>query len=284
MSRRDVRDQEKEEFLDQNPELIKFVTHFEVVEVSEDFGEDNDFLVIQPAIVEMPGYGIPIYGVEPPSFYEARVTHDGDVAPSFTAGMPVGPDLTLAEGVSSPFGSLFGGVLLGDDSGELAALSLSENGFGVFSGDLDGPGPVPFGVMPGYGMLSERPTEDFALDGDEVLVFGPYLPFDGPVQNEVNLRDGRFEAGNTEFGIDYTVLSGRGTVEINLFSLSDDPDDGPSAGGSSAFMRNGQDGSLEVEMADGTYDYAEISVTGNLQIGVVGIDVTSNTDFFIVGA
>lgn len=260
--RRAQKEQEKEDFLEQNPELQRYTTRIEVVEVedgssdssSDSFSDDG----WDSEIVE----------------YEAEATRDGEAVYSDTDTDVVLPSLTLADDVSIDGGTLR--ARSGEEDDEDLYLSLSENGFGAAAepeldfGYLDTYEHSPSEMMPN--------SQDFALDGDEQLVFysRDERKSDFGPESEIGPD---YELGATEFGIDFTVLSGRGTVELMLVDYSEDERYPDTVQATSAFLRSGQDGSLEVEMPEGTYDRAYVSVTGSLEIAVVGIDVTSNTEF-----
>lgn len=253
--RREQKQQEKEDFLEQNPELITYETRFEVVPVEKE--------------EETSKKG----GGEKPTRYEVEITQDGEELEYDVGRIKGDRDLTQVRYVESEAGDLSPGYQFGPEDGPPQKISdvltLSEYGFGISQASGKG---GPDGAKKGEGDDREPPsTQDFALDGDEVLVFQAPRSIVTDLQDS---REAERDLGNIEFGIDYTVLGGRGTVEIILV----DYDGEETVEGASGFLRAGQDGSLDVEMPEGTYEEARISVTGNLEIAIVGIDVTSNTD------
>jgi hypothetical protein len=269
MSRRDVRDQELEVFLGQNPELITYETRFEVVEVEREEEPEN----------------FKKGGHERPTRYEVEVTRDGEELEFFAPGIKGDRDLSQVRFVDSEAGGLYPGSDLGEEGPidvefegrkELDVLTLSENGFGISQAAGKG-GPQN---KKGGGKDNEPPTtQDYAIDGDEVLIFEAGFFGIPMVPQPFGIEDPKEEEdlGNTEFGIDFTVLAGRGTIELVLVDYNNEEQ---TVEATSDFLRNGDSGSLSAAMEEGTYEEAYIRVTGNLEIGVVGVDVTSNTDSF----
>lgn len=291
MSRRQQRQEEKEEFLDQNPQLIEYESRIEVGRGME-HPYAKEVMEIDSCDDE-----------EPEGPYVAQVTQDGEPLPSFTAIIDADPSQTLADFVDSPAGFLsaggeFGPGMMGPPPGgevmvmphfySRNVLSLSENGFGVAQSE----GMEMYAIP----MLLDEPLEepeempggnDYALDGEELLVFeAPFFKFMGPIE-VIPHMDGEFgpkpEFGLTGFGIDFTVLNGQGSVEMALIDFDSDDEEpmffSQAASGSS---RRTSDGNLEADLQNGdTFDVALIRVTGSLEIAVTGIDVSSNFDGWI---
>jgi hypothetical protein len=262
--RRAQKEQEREDFLEQNPELQTFTTRIEVVEVEDDDSSDSGS-----------DDGSDIDFVD----YEAKATLNGEEAEATTRtgkGDPF-PDLTLAKSVSTEAGTLraFNDKNSEDDGpGGRDVLSLSEYGFGVAErGGHSSSNALT--VEDGIDGPPMAPPQDYALDGDEVLTFN-VGGRGGRKEQALDGLEGPF--GPTEFEIDYTVLGGTGTVELVLVDRG--YGDLEYVGGpdtvevTSIFLGIGDEGSLSVEMPDGTYDRAMIMVTGSLEIAVVGIEIT----------
>lgn len=286
MSRRQQRQEEKEEFLDQNPQLIEYESRIEVGRGME-HPYAKEVLEIHSCDDE-----------EPEGPYVAQVTQDGEPLPSFTAIMDADPSQTLAAFVDSPAGFLsasgsFGPEILGPPpGGEIMImshpysrnlLSLSENGFGVAqSEDMDVHTIPRLLDEPIEGPEEMSGGNDYALDGEELLVFEG--PFSGIPVGFIPYMEDEFghgpDFGLTGFGIDFTVLNGQGTVEMALIDFGSYDEEpmffSQAAAGTS---RRTSDGSLEADLQSGdTFDVALISVTGTLEIAVTGIDVSSNFD------
>lgn len=271
--RRAQKQQEKQDFLDANPELATYTTKVTVVEQEED----------QFNLQEMS------YVHSVPTAFEAEATRDGQDRFADTDIDQAFFGLTLAEIISIDAGQLYSSARVDDpdDHPDNNYVSLSENGFGVTTArqpqQPDGR-EIKFNLdeEDGYSVPTMPTTEEFALDGDELLIFGAYdFSEDDDVSDDSDDSDVNddepqvfTELGSTEFGIDYEVLGGRGTVQITLIDYNKGGDETVTM--TSAFLRGGQDGSLEAAMAEGIYDDAIVSVTGNLQIAIVGIDVTTN--------
>jgi hypothetical protein len=239
MSRRRVqKQQEKEDFLNQNPELRVFETRIEVGRDDEEWDSDVFPYVIQ-------------------------ATQNGEEVAAATYITDADHDQTLASFAATELGYLEGGVRLRPEVYGLRTqepLSLTEEGIGVAQKDM-------YGVYSLHSPEGMHPGNNYALDGDEVMVF-----------TLAQVNGDSATRGGTEFGIDYTVLNGNGTVEITLVDL--DPDAPSVTTTPSASLVAGQQGSLETAMPEGTYEMGVISVTGSLEVAIVGIDITSNTDQF----
>ena len=268
--RRAQKQQEKEQFIDENPELARYVTHIEVVEAENHSDLNNAVGFVVPQAVEAEVLGVPVMAT---TQYEAQATQNGEEVFARTFTTEVFPDLTTAFAVDTAVGQLSAGLPIGGPGQPKPApqgLSLSEDGFGVAEQDFGGPQVA--GLNGGWDDY-RQPSEDYALDGDEVIVFETHESYDS--------RDGDFETGATSFGIDYTVLSGRGTVEIVLLDFDAANEEAGTVEATSAFLRAGDTGSLDAEMDQQAYEVALIRVTGNLEIALVGIDVTTNTQDFV---
>lgn len=265
--RRAQKQQEKEEFLDQNPELRTFTTEIKVVE-AESHSSNSQSVGVSSDSDQM---------ITP---YTVEATRDGEDVLNFVAINGVFPDLTTVSSFETAPGFFQAGSSgmsegnIRDVRYEMNVLSLSEDGFGVAQGNGHSDSGASQPLILDTEWVEVGPdSQDYALNGDELIIFSAPSGFD---------RETQMEVGATEFGIDYTVLGGRGTVEIVLVDskgVEQRSLTGPeTVEATSAFLRSGQEGSLEAVMPDGTYGTAIISVTGSLEIAIVGIDVTSNTD------
>lgn len=208
----------------------------------------------------------------PPEPFDIIVTEDGEVVESYVSVDRAGPSRTLTNGVETPIGSLDGVDEGHNGPPPREKLVLSEHGFGVA---IKGEGP---------GGGNGLDTEDFALDDDEALQFF-ITPFGLAPAIEGFGEGEHYYPGGTDFGIDFTVLDGSGTVEIHLleaFPFFKGPLDLEEAfvlgsATSGTVSGEGTTGSLDADpMMDYVFNAAFITVTGDLQIGVTGIDVTTN--------
>ena len=193
-----------------------------------------------------------------PEKFEVLVTQDGEEVDGYVDDDRVGPVRTLADEVETPIGTLEASDLF-DGPPRAIKVILSEEGFGVGrKGDgRDG-----------------LETEDFALDGGEALEFyvGPngegfLVAFEGEY----------YPMGGTDFGVDFTVLGGSGTVEI-LLGQDDDIPLLVGGGGSGLVSGDGTMGSVDADLFDGAglFDLVRVEVTGDLMVAITGIDVTTN--------
>lgn len=273
MSRRAVKQQKKEDFLDANPQLFRSETRIEVGRAEENNPHEN--IQLQPLTTLKTKL----------SPYEAQVTIDGEPEFAFTGIVDYDENQTLAQFIDFQTGTLnagnpFGPVNIQSYSLMSDLLSLTENGFGVAQYD----DYMYYQYM--ESMLPMAPSgNDAALDGDERIFFdlfgfGPSKEIEAFIPLGEEMHEPAYELGGKEFGIDFKVLGGAGTVQIVLIDF-DDPDADPvivemNAGGRRPSSRV-DEGHLEAGMdADSAYDAAYIAVTGNLEISVVGIDISTN--------
>jgi hypothetical protein len=274
MSRRRQRQEEKESFLEQNPQLIKHEARIEVGRL-EGLNKQHIEECEEEDEAEGP--------------YVAEASLNGEHLPSFTALIETGPDKSLAAFVDTPVGSLSAGPTIGVVTKEVVpfhdvmpdVLSLSEKGFGVAQSPYLGEESF---IVTLVEEDEEEGGNDFALDGDEIITFTANGGFYG-LDVHKDARD--FDTGATEFGIDYTILGGRGTVEIVLIGEGEDEITFVEGSSELAYGRRsvGDEKSLELAMDNGeTFDLAMIRVTGTLEVAITGVDITSNDGFFLIPA
>lgn len=273
MSRRAIKQQKKEDFLDANPELFRSETRIEVGRTEESNLQEN----VQPQPFSTLKTKL--------SPYEAQVTIDGEPGFAFTATASIDDNQTLAHFIGFPTGQLnagspFGPVNIQSYSLMSDLLSLTENGFGVAQYD----DYMYYRSM--ESMLPMAPSgNDAALDGDEKIFldlfsFGPSKEIEAFIPLGEEIHSPEYELGGKEFGIDFKVLGGVGKVQIVLIDF-DNLDADPvmaemNAGGRRPSSRI-DEGHLDVGMdGDSAYDAAYIAVTGDLEISVVGIDMSTN--------
>lgn len=277
--RREAREQAREDFFETYPQLFRSETRIEVIRPEEDHGAED---IVSFDIEKDPW--------QPP--FRAQVTVDGEPGDSSTAFFETTPDQTLAFEVRFPGGEVSANPEEKDDDGPEVSL-VEEDGFDLLSLTEDG-----FGVaqsssiyMPRIVTLEDIPSEmgpsseDRALNGDERIVIDVRGPKEHRGRDEVSEpgidedEGPGFELGGKELGIDFKVLGGSGTVQVVLI---DEDDEGAeplvfemTAGGSR--RRDTMEGRIEAEMeGDSAYDTAYIAVTGDLEITVVGIDMSTN--------
>ena len=279
--RRAAREQEKEEFLQQNPELIRYNTR---IEVAAEEDEKNEW--------EDAGFSV-----------ESRVD-GGPPFEAFTREVLDTPDFTLIDEAEGPGFFLYAGstdpflnpLEIQANGPELfeagpAALSLSENGFGVASGD-----EFPFFQVDeevAVQLLDEE-EEDEIPDGLDSLGAGEvlFLDVDAPLKPLVPKKpepqepgtlkeeDGPFILpGGTSFGIDFTS-EGTGSVVISLFGVDQKE---TIEFTESLFVGRGGGGlqGFDVDLPEGVFQYAEVTTTGSLEISIVGIDLETNFEPFL---
>ncbi|NRB02462.1 MAG: hypothetical protein HRU30_04285 [Rhodobacteraceae bacterium] len=250
--RRAERQQEKEEFLQQNPELITFTTR---IEVDADGGED--------AVFSQDGGPFEEAGIDDfEGGNDSFILVDGIFGPTF--------EIRAFEDVPGPF--LFQPNL----------ISISENGFGVAGEDELFGGEDELMVEPM--MLGEDEDEDPIPPGVDTVDEGEV--FSVEVDNGEDFGGEDFggeddDEGGLSFGIDFTT-SGRGSVVIELFD-----DDGPVPILTETFnipfgTQPGTVLNFEVDTPDGElFQYADVSTNGT-SISIVGVDLETNFpgDFF----
>ena len=310
--RRAAREQEKEEFLQQNPDLITFNTRIEVVE--------SEFPPPPPPPPPPPMPPVPPpappqaqnlletnmmqgYGYYDFFFPDVLFTPDG--APTRQADIEDvegGPNILFAEEVSGPFFEIIAGSTnpanqffepFENEGPPIAPpgpiiqetiLTITEDGFGVLSGDelLEGPPPedpqevVAINEIQGPMMLPPPPDGVSTLGQDEFLGVVVRLPEEEDDDDDDNNEDD--VEGGTSFSIDF-FASGSGSVVITLFGAEDEED---TITETFFVPRGTAPGSLlnfEVDMPDGTvFDFADVTATGSLEISVIGIDLGTSFD------
>lgn len=237
------RREESNAFEAANPFLKRVETTLEVERSDEPFIEEC--VALEDHEGDEPGVPAP------------AVKQDGVPVDFFTNGFePVSPDLSFVEVIFTPIGELEA-----SNGGDDEDISMSEYGFGVFSGEDD-----------------ESEDEDdmgaYALNGDE------YLDFDIRNYDDRKEIDGPgSETGGVSFEIEYVVLSGSGQVGIELSDFSEKKEkDGPgSVEAMSGFLSAGDTGRLEATAMDGAFfDEAIVYVDGSIQVGILGISVITN--------
>lgn len=268
----------QEEVVARSPEVGRYTTRIEVAEVEDESSEsvfENSVSYEDTEFQQMHSF----------TEYEAVATRDGEEVYAFTNGAEAGPDITFAFSVG-----LDGATLRPNDASDNGnLLTLSQFGFGVSSDEIYYAGvPVQQNdILPQLQDYSEEEIgEEYALDGEETLVFQAYS-YDGPQTRDVT-EDEEPSFGGKAFNVDYEVLGGSGTIEIVLldgskYIIQNDEGEGfdykELAEGSSGVVSEGYEGNLRVFVdEDDVFSTAVISVTGDLEIAVVGIDYTSNID------
>ena len=193
-----------------------------------------------------------------PEKFEVLITQDGEEVEGYVNDRRVGPVRTLANEVETPIGEIEASDQF---DGPPAAIKvvLSEEGFGVGRlGEAQG------------GPLTE---EHFALDGGESLEF-----FIGPGGGPVVAFGGEYyPMGGTDFGVDFKVLAGSGTVEI-ILAQDDDIPLWVGDGSSGLVSGVGTTGSVDADLTGegDLFDLVRVQVTGDLMVAITGIDVTTN--------
>ena len=191
--------------------------------------------------------------------FEVRVIEDGVEVDGFVNvdNGRVGPVRTLADEVETPVGELDAADFF-DGPPRAIKVVLSEEGFGVGrKGEAQG-GPLE--------------NEHYALDGGESLEFDVQPGGGGPFVVFPDFY------GGTDFGVDFKVLEGSGSVEITLLQESEGLPIWVGSGGSGSVSGDGSTGSVDADLLPGAglFDYAVIEVTGDLMVSITGIDVTTN--------
>ena len=258
--RRNKRDQEKEIFLQQNPDLITYTTRIEVD--GPDHGEDDIDVVAS---------------VNGGPFNEVFVDDDLETPNFILADSITGPGFFISSSETTDVQPGPGGLLF--EGRSFAQTSVSENGFGVF------------------GENEELNGEDVDLvcddDGEDIPEFqeGADTIDEGEIfrvevrpslmQIGFNGEDyGEDEEGGVSFGIDFTA-SGRGSVEITLFEQGRGKELFPTPHTETFDIPFGtQPGDVlnfELDLPDdGLFRTAEVTTTGGASISVVGIDLETN--------
>jgi hypothetical protein len=281
MSRRDARQQETEDFLDANPQLVRYTTHIEVVENETEHCADE----FQMRNVISSPYD---------ASFLAQASINGDPVNTFNAVVDNDDDITLVDFVGFPSGEMFAdfAAAMPLDGSEIMTLdlpfepfvqnvlSLTENGFGV--AQIEG-GPTKYYTILTDPIPMEPMGNDAALDGEETIFFGvrtPYLRSFDLNEDEEEGPPSMFEMGGKELGIDFEVVGGRGTVQLVLLGFEDNGSDPVMvemvAGGRAPSSRVDA-GRIEAEMpGDSAFGGAYIAVTGDLQIVLTGVDLSTN--------
>ena len=294
MSRRQVKQEATEAFLDANPQLVRYTTHVEVGRADDDHFGGNSFAT--QSLVKEPFL--------PP--FVAQATVDGEPTFASTAIFDFDEDQTQAFFVDFPGGGLSAGGMLAPDEPEdeweedsifpeeipvymphFDVLSLTENGFGVAQIE----DPIMYYKTMEEIIPMEPSGNDSALDGDEIIFLEVQSPFRGDYGPNVRTLAEEedpapaFEMGGKELGVGFKVLGGTGTVRVELFDRdAEEGNDDPlvfemAAGGRG--RRGLKEGYIEADMdGDSAFDFATISVTGTLEIAVTGIDLSNNFQLF----
>ena len=246
--RRAERQQEKEEFLQQNPELIRVETRIEVVTTEGEDGEDTDI------DVEISQEGFP------------PETLDLDDPLEFENGFLV-DDLSLF-----PFAIIAGdGLNLSnlDDEPDQALLSITESGFGVASRDELNIDPDADG--------EDLSVDIVESDEDDELPDGA-----GTISDDEGLFILSFAASS--LGIDFMV-TGRGSVQLTAGLIGED-DQGEEELVTEVFQtpRGAEPGDvfrLEVEDPSAFIFGAALTTTGTAEVSILGIDIEVPGTFFL---
>ncbi|MEL6735347.1 MAG: hypothetical protein AAFO98_05640 [Pseudomonadota bacterium] len=254
--RRDKRQQEKEAFLQQNPELITYTTRIEVD--GPDHGEDDLDVVISQN-------GGP--------FEDLRLNDFGDEESLILTNSIRGPGFFITSGETG--------------EGQPTEISITENGFGVAGEDELFEPPKP---DPRLRELDVAPQEDEAPDlppGVDTINDDEFLSvFVQPSRNlveDVALFDGEDEEdeapGGLSFGIDFTA-SGRGAVEVSLISFPPKAEQGEVHTETFNIPFGTEPGALlsfDVDVPDDVpFRIAQVTTTGSAEVTVVGIDLETN--------
>lgn len=287
MSRRAAREQETEDFLDANPQLIRYTTHIEVVEIEQEECEKEPINQIESFDIKLP------YGAS----FMAQASIDGEPVPTFNGVVDSDDDMTLVDFVGFPSGEMYAGggglmtnVLL--DEGPYYpfgdVLSLTEDGIGVAQSGNDMYNyPEMRTIEP---ILMEPSGNDAALDGDEMIFFDVRTFYKPDVQDfslfeeEMEGHSPEFQMGGKELGIDFEVVSGTGTVQLVLIDYDcygTDPVMVEMMAGGRAPSTRVDAGRIEGGMPDPyAFDGAYIAVTGDLEIVITGVDLSTNFNPF----
>lgn len=262
--RRNKRDQEKEVFLLQNPELVTYTTR---IEVDADGGEDAVFSQDGGPFEEANTFG---FGAGNESF----VLVGGISGPGFD--IQAFPDF---EFLGNPIeqGPLPQEIFFFGPT----PITLSENGFGIAGedelfagedefyggedelngGEDEGPDPIPSG----FDTIDEG--ENFSLRVDSFSGEDYYGEDFG----------GEDDEGGVSFGIDFTA-SGRGSVTIELFDGEDES--APILTETFDIPFGTQPGDIlnfEVDAPDDDlFQFANVSTDGGAAISIVGVDLETN--------
>ena len=200
----------------------------------------------------------------PRRVFEAEVTQDGEEVESFTNGARPSPFGTSARNVETPVG-----ILRGDDEDDGGVrLLLTGRGFGVDNRE-------------------DRDRRDRELNDEESLIFRIRVPEgDGPGDRFDGPESDYFEMGGFEFGVDFLVRDGRGTVEIELIDydrlmrdIREERDGPETVGEASSGIVSGRrtEGSVEADVdSEAFFDVAIVTVTGDLEVVITGIDIQTN--------
>lgn len=260
--RRAERQQEKEAFLQQNPELITYTTRIEVEEANNPmeppeavFSQDGGaFFEVETrgGFESSPSFDL-VDQINGPGFNIIGFPDVGGIIP--LPPLPVQQEDLMFE---VPF-------LLG------FPIGITDNGFGIaseFEGEDDGPK-----VAMKIGEDEEPIPEGFDTV-DEGEVFSVMVsPNAG---NPQFMGEDDDDEGGLSFGIDFTA-SGRGSVMVALYG-----DDGPTPLHTESFnipFGTSPDDVLnfEVDAPDGDlFTFADVSTTGGASISIVGVDLETN--------
>lgn len=274
--RRAAREQEKQDFLQQNPELITNTTRIEVAETTIPVFTSGGGSLPDIDTFE------PVYSV-----------NDGPFEPAPFINFLQGEHLALADVIFGPSFSLVGFNDLEFEPEEieeedLAFVSMSGRGFGVTSqAEVEEAGEdlEEFGeeveelngdnldaVIQFIGADSISSDETLGL---EVRFFEPKKPD----LRSLSLEDEEEEdegPGGLSLGLDFTA-TGRGAVSVTLFEDEEDE-----IGFTQTYQVPNGAGIDDVMNAlftlpeEDVFQFAAISTTGSLEISVVGIDLETN--------
>jgi len=213
---------------------------------------------------------------------ELQVTENGQPGEGFLFGRSYaeGPGVTLANGAGVPNGELIPFSTTQNDFWGDSNLVLTENGFGVREGEDHS---SEFSVQT-LEEEEEPDLGDITLEGGEALSLNLFTKIKKPEYPEggdgdlieVNGAEMEFlELGGVSVKVDYEVISGSGDVMITLVDrpvYEGEPFTVETFG-----MAGGAGGSLSASLQEGQFfDNAELSVSGDLEIVVTGIQYVTN--------